>query len=202
MKEPKIKPKRVKMDVPVVPVVGDAGIAASGLAFGKIVPVLIVDDQSCPDLSELIRVHEHIPEGGDLTTQWVTQKTALGKPRVGLLVDFIRPVRLTCMIAFDLNRHSLLIDQIIKVSKTHLMIGKVGDRYVTSMNRPKIHLDVPETGFGPVWDKIYRDTLHRSFRKKGNSKRAADRLVDDFLKTRADMATFSVDRERSSGEAS
>lgn len=192
MSDDRIGPKKIKVLAPLLPVVGDAGIAHPGLAHGKIVPLVIVDDSACPQLSELIRVHEHVIEGGDLTTQWGTQKNVLGKIKVVLLLDFIRPVEMSCVFGFDLRKHGLVIDQIIRASKAHVMTGKPGDRYIANMNRPKIHLDVPETGFGPVWSEIYTRQTFDEFRRRGLSKKDASRATEEFFKQRDQMAAFSV----------
>lgn len=187
------KPQKIKTSSPLVPVVGDAGIATAGVMSGKIVPFIIVDDSRCPNLSEVIRVHEHTPEGGDVSTQWATQNDVLGRAKVVLLVDFIRPVKLSCVIGFNMPSHAVLIDQMISVGKVNLMTGKSGDRYITSAGRPKISMEIPETGFGPVWKDLYRREMVRKYKKQGNSSKEAQHLADRILADRDQLANFSFD---------
>ena len=53
----------------LVPIVGDAAIATKSIGEGRIVPLIIFDENARPDLAELVRVHQEL-EPGDADCQW------------------------------------------------------------------------------------------------------------------------------------
>lgn len=175
------KPERRRVSVPHLPVVGDAGIAIDGVSQGRMVPLVIVDDSKLPQLSELIRLHEHFDEGGDVNSQWGTQKDLLGKTKIILILEFIRPMKLECVFVFDLRKQGIIVNQIISSARMYIMTGRLGDRYVHKINDPKIYIDIPETGFFPAWNKIYFSDLVQRFKKEGKSQKAAKIAADEFL---------------------
>jgi len=53
----------------LVPIVGDGAIATKSIGEGRIVPLIIFDEQARPDLAELVRIHQEFGLG-DADARW------------------------------------------------------------------------------------------------------------------------------------
>lgn len=147
-----------------VPIVGDAAIAAAPIGDGRLIPLLIIDTSDRADLAELIRIHEHLPPG-DVDIQWGIRPGSSG--RVALFLSFKKPIEAVAILEFDIITQGILIDQILAANVLYLQSGRPGDRLVTTLDAPRIFVEVPDTGFRKDWDKMFRKRLTRSMKIQG-----------------------------------
>jgi len=162
-----------------VRIVGDAAIATGASNEGRLVPLLILDALQRPDIGELIRVHQALGPG-DVEVSWGQRQGRKGT--VTLFLDFHRPVAVSAVLEFDVDRQGGLVDLIVRSRSVYLQAGRDGDRFVTTPDAPRILVEVPDTQFGPVWEKLALRELTRTFRSRGLSRSRARDAARQFLK--------------------
>jgi hypothetical protein len=164
-----------------IAVVGDGAIASPVVGHGRLIPVLILDTENRPDIAECIRVHEHLPPG-DVNTQW--GRISQSNEHVALILSFQRPIELVAIIEFDIVRQGVLVEAILGARATYIQAGRPGDRVKDTLPAPKIIAEIPETGFRPIWDRIFLKEMTRHLRKQGlgrqHAKRAATSAIDEL----------------------
>jgi hypothetical protein len=164
--------KRVfrKLAARPVPIVADAAIATGIIGDGRLIPLIILDASERHDLEELIRVHQYL-RPGDVVSQWATIEDGSG--RIALLLTFEKPMSMTVLIAFDMTKYGGLIDQIIRAKGLYIQAGKAGDRLIHNPDKPKLILEIPDTGFSRTWDGLLRKSVVKRMREAGLSRREA-----------------------------
>ncbi len=126
-------------------IVADGAIASCGVSEGRLIPLVILDTKSRPDVEEFIRVHQYVG-AGDVKSQW---GQLIGHDNtVALNLSFLRPAELVAIIEFDLQRsHGIRVEQILTTRALYIQAGREGDRLIHDMkNLPKVILEVPELG--------------------------------------------------------
>lgn len=183
-----LRPLKLPLGTANIPlrVVGDAGIASGKSDGGRIVPVIILDTSGHPEVAEVIRVHVHF-SAGDVNMQW-----AGGAGAVYLILNFIRPIETTALIAFDLETQWSLVDQIVKVRSVFIQAGRPGDRFIDNVNLPKVRIDIPDLGFKDDWERLLMRQLVANVRKRGVSRWDAKRVAKDVLKEWRDTMSFRM----------
>ncbi len=161
-------------------IAGEGGIAGGTVGDGRLLPVLILDTTSRPDIDEYIRLHENFGPG-DVRVQWAERFENPGE--VLLVLTAERPAELIIVIAFEMREnHGILVDQILKGNGFYLQAGKKGDRVRHTLDRPRIIIEVPDTGFGPHWEKVYTNYTYKALRAKGmdraDAKRGARQAIE------------------------
>jgi hypothetical protein len=135
----------------VVPIVGDGSLAGP-VAEGVNIPVVILDTSNHPKVAEVIRVHAFLPPG-DVRIQWGGVK---GKPDDVLLVlDFVSPIQTRAVLRFSIERQGMLVEMAVTARAIYLQDGQPGDRIMHDIDRQKLLVELPDTGFRPKWDEIY-----------------------------------------------
>lgn len=168
-----------------VRIVGDAALSTRGLHGGRLLPLLLLDTSDRPDISEFIRIHSKTSELGDVKTQWCQIQ---GHDRTAvLLLTFIRPVELFMILEFDIVRQGILVAQALAGQGMYLAIAEhEADRLKENIDRPKVLIDVPDTGFGKTWDDLFYKHLAEDFRGRGlsrsDSRRAARSAIEELRK--------------------
>jgi hypothetical protein len=146
----------------IVKVANDAAIASEGMADGRFVPVIIVDATNRPDLHELARIHGYI-DGGDVECCWCCPR---GEPDVvALSLDFIRPLSTRAHILFDVRKYGGLVDTLIYCRGFYFQPGAPGDRFATSIDAPRILIEIGDLEFDEDWNRILRRTLTKMYRE-------------------------------------
>jgi len=166
-----------------VNIIADAAIASQGVREGKLIPLLIIDHSSRPDLSEFVRLHQHLPPG-DFECQWGQRQGTKGK--IALFLKFIRPSEIFVVFEFDIERQGGLVDQILRAGAVYIQPGQVGDRFITTSDNPKILIHIPDTGFSDEWEIIFMNHLINGFKKRGlkgsKAKDAASMMLKEWRK--------------------
>jgi hypothetical protein len=167
----------------LVPIVGDGAIATKSIGEGRIVPLIIFDEQTRPDLAELVRVHQEFGPG-DAASQWAAVENA--ENAVALIISFRRPMEITAVFQFNLNKYDGFVDQIMSAQTVYVQAGKRGDRLKPNVNAPKIFIEIPDRGFRPFWDDIFYRNAVRRMREGGlnrqRAKQAARQYIEEWRK--------------------
>jgi hypothetical protein len=160
-----------------VPIVGDASIAGR-VAEGVNIPLLILDTSRRPEVEELIRVQALLPPG-DVAFRW---GGSVDDPDVVMLVlDFERPIETRVALRFSIERQGILVDAALKSRAVYLQAGRPGDRLVHDLNRPKMLLDLPDTGFRPKWDRLLLERMTDVVAKRGGLSRNEAKLRAELM---------------------
>lgn len=170
---------RHNREAPPVRIVWDAAIAAGVIGDGRLIPLVILDTSDRPDVAELIRVHQHLTPG-DAACQWGQLEGSKGK--MALLLTFSRPAETILILEFDIVRQGVLVDQILIAKALYVQSGKEGDRFVTTMDAPKILVEVPHTGFEKEWDRIFERRISKEFRGQLNRQEAKN-AAREFIRS-------------------
>ena len=166
----------------VVPIVGDAAIATEGIGHGRLTSLVIIDTTNRPDLTEVIEAQAHLPPG-DVLVQWCV----LPKRHdcIALFLKFQRPVERAAVVEFKIAEQGILVECILQSKGLYIQAGKVGDRLVHDLNRPKMLIEVPDTGIRPQWDKLFFDAVVKQMKRGGlgrrEAKKAAETAVGELL---------------------
>ena len=161
-----------------VPIVGDAAIATKTTAEGRLIPLLILDCSERSDLTEAIRIQK-IVASGDVEVVW--GKLHGKSNRIALFLRFLRPTTRNVIIEFDVERQGILIESILTANGLYIQPGNLGDRLIHDPNRPKMLIEIPDTGFRPYWDKLYASFLMKRFRREGLGRKEARAAIQEYL---------------------
>ena len=195
----KRKSKKVKIsfrsesEAKPVPIVWDAAIATRGLGEGRLIPLVIVDTTERPDFEELVRAHTYLSPG-DANFRWA-QLDAY-KDSVALIIDFIRPAELTVIINFNVARQGVLVDQILRGRGLYIKPGRLGDRLSTTMDSPRILVEVGNLGFEAEWTNIFMKAIVNRFRAEGLNRRQAKGAAQGFIEEWRRLGAFRMGRRQ------
>ena len=135
-----------------------------------LMPLIIIDTTSRADLTEVIEAQAHLPMG-DVIIQWGTLPKRLDC--IALLLKFQRPIERAVLIAFDIAKQGILVEQILQTKGLYIQAGKPGDRLKHDLNGSKMLIEVPDTGIRPYWDKLFFHSVVKSMRRGGLGRRDA-----------------------------
>jgi hypothetical protein len=173
----------------VVPIVGDAAIATVGVGHGRLIPLIIIDTTNRPDLAEVIEAQLHLPVG-DVVVQWGSLPKRHG--HIALFLRFQRPIERAAIIEFDIAKQGILVEHILQSSGLYIQAGNVGDRLKHDLNRPKMLIEVPDTGIRARWDKLYFDVVVKRARKEGLGRREAKEVARAVIGQIRELAKFRM----------
>ena len=179
-----------------VTVVADGAIAGAGFAFGKLVPVVIVDASERPDLCDVMEAHQ-LQQPGDQTITWGRARGTKYDNRfvISLLVHFVRPVESYAFMLFDLEQRAALVNQIVKTKFMYLQAGAPGDRLRNTFNAKRVLIEIPDTGFEKTWNKLLYDSVITSFKKRGLDKKASATAARMAIASLDDLESFRLSRK-------
>ena len=174
-----------------VPIVSDAAIAAAALGDGRLIPLLIIDTTARPDLTEFIRIQEHLPPG-DVDIQWGFLPES--KDRVALVLSFKKPLEAVAILEFDVVTQGVLVDQILTAKVLYLQSGRSGDRFKTTRDAVRVFVEVPDTGFRKRWDGLFHKQLARNMRAKGLSGKQAKQAAAEAIEVMRSVGQLRMTR--------
>jgi hypothetical protein len=176
------KTKILKSDP--ISVVGDGLVSITGRGEGRPIPSIIIDTSHRPDIDDLIRAHENL-RPGDAASQWGT--APLAKASIVLNLRFLKPMQCEFAIAFVPYTHTILIDAILHAQALYLIAGRTGDKLSTTMNHPKIIVEVPRSVFADKWDKRMPKIVAQRFRAQGLTRKEARSAARDKMNSIREM---------------
>jgi len=170
-----MKPKKIeyfakdRREILPLRIVTDAAMSTRGLHGGRILPVVLLDTAGRPDIDDLIRLHQIVNEPGDYIYYWGQIEGHKGT--VAIFLKFIRPVEILAIIEFDIVRHGFLID--LTLSGQGIYIARANgedDLFSKAIDRPRLLVELGDTGFGKKWNEIFHKQVAEHFRDSGLSK--------------------------------
>lgn len=185
--------RKIKGDL-LLPIVRDGAIATPEWGDGRLIPVLVVDCSNRPDVRDLIYAHEHLPPG-DVKITWGRRQ--FQKRTVFLLLEFQRPSEVSAILEFDITEQGGLVDGILHAHGLYLQPLESGARVIEGIDKGKILVEVPDTGFMPTWTEIYRKRLLKKFRKSGLARAEADRATEEHIKRIREIWRMRMNGNRS-----
>ena len=155
--------------------VADGAIATVNTALGRLVPVLIVDTSDRPDIDDTIEAHTTQPPG-DVIVQWGKPTGPGADPAalIHLIIHFIRPIDSYVVIKFG-REQSGLVDQIIRSQLVYLQSGHPGDRLSNTFDDKRILVEIRETGFEEIWEKMFFDSTVAELSSRGLNRKQSIR---------------------------
>lgn len=172
----------------VAPIIADGAIARVDLGEGRVFPLVILDTSLRPDIDAAIAAHA-MEVSGDVRVQW---GQLLGrKDTVLLALSCVRPSEVVIMVEFDLaQHHGILVDGALTNHGLYVQAGRPGDRLKHDIERPKMFVELPDTGFAPIWERIYLSYTDRRFRRAGLSRMAARRAARNAVAMARSVSEF------------
>ena len=85
-----------------------------------------------------------------------------GKNNLSLHVEAARPSEVIFFIRFDLMSHWVIVDQIIRSRALYIQPGRPGDRLRTSLDKPRISIEIGDLGFDHIWESMGHEAVNSS----------------------------------------
>ncbi|WP_139135606.1 hypothetical protein [Micromonospora yangpuensis] len=161
-----------------MPVAADGSIAGP-VADGRMVPLVIIDTTTRPDLDELVRLHDHLSPG-DFTYRW--GQVDRDDDQVALSLQFIRPIEVRATLLFSIEHEGIIVDAALNSRALYLQPGRPGDRLKHDLHRPKILIETPDDDFRDRWEGVVIQRLTKVIRRQKRMPRAeARQLATEWL---------------------
>jgi hypothetical protein len=191
MKQPKIeyKPLDTKTGLPLR-IIADGAIGSRGIFGGRLIPVVIVDTSGRPDVEELVRIHYATASPGDSVVQWGQIENR--EETVVLWLKFIRPAEVSLAIEFRVIGQGILVDQALNGKGIYIQPGREGDRLKYDPNRPKIFIEIGDTGYKDIWETTFKAQLTKHFRTKGLGRSESRRAAAEALEQMRAVTSFRM----------
>ena len=154
-------------------------MATRRVADGRLIPLIILDTSSCPDIEDAVRAHCDLGPG-DVRSTWAAV-SRFDPSRLSLALELLQPSACTIVIEFDLPHHGGLVDQIVRTQGLYLQPGRPGDLIGNSVDRDRILIEVPARAFCSEWERILRKALVKDFRRQGLSKGDAKDATESYI---------------------
>jgi hypothetical protein len=184
------RPTRRRVDpADIVPVVADGSIAGP-VADGRMVPLVIIDTATRPDLDELVRLHDHLSPG-DTTYRW--GQVDRDDDQVALSLQFTRPIEVRATLLFSIEHEGIIVDAALNSGALYLQPGRPGDRLKHDPNRPKILIEAPDDDFRDRWEGVVIQRLTKVIRRRERMPRAeARQLAAEWLDQSRILSRFRM----------
>lgn len=164
----------------IIKIVADGAFATASIADGRLIPVLILDTSSRPDIEDLIKAHRDFSPG-DAKSMW--SQNIKGTEKVWLVISFERPSACRAILEFNIVKDGGTVDQIINSEALYLQSGKEGQRLSTTLGKEgvRILVEVPSSHFKPEWNERLYNTLVSEGRRKSLSKALAKEYASGVI---------------------
>jgi hypothetical protein len=186
-------PIRHEGEAKPVPIVSDAAIATRGYADGQLIPLVILDTTTRPDIDTMILAHRDLGPGDSRAIWGRPSQFALDTVRLALTVT--NPSQCTILIDFDIVRQGGIVDQIVHTEGLYIQGGRPGDRLRTTMDNPKISVEVPSKHFRTEWDKLLSKAQFKEYRRMGLSRSDAKRSTESFIRSWREFNSHRMERD-------
>jgi hypothetical protein len=168
----------------LVNIINDGLVSTVERGEGRFIPSLILDTTPYPEIDDLLRVHLHCPPG-DAESVWA--EMPFSGSNIALNLKFIRPLECEFAISFIPEKHALLIDAILHAQSLYFLSGKASDRLSTTMENPKILVEVPRSEFTTRWEQRLPKIYAKRFRADGLSRPEARRAAVEMIESMREM---------------
>ena len=146
-------------------------------------PVLLLDTSDRPDVAEYIRIQKSF-EPGDVTFQSGRVRDTTKEQSPSSSTFFGQSNHST---EFDIVKQGILVELALTGHGLYLTKANApDDRLKKDFERPKIIVEIGDTGFQEVWDKKFHEYMAKHYRKMGlgraHSRRAARSVIEELRK--------------------
>jgi hypothetical protein len=179
-------------DSTIIQIVHEGAIAIHGIGEGRMIPVLVVDCSQKIELLDLIYAHKELPPG-DVTVTWCMPKN--DKNKVSLYLEFSKPSAVNALLQFDIEKQGGVVDGILHANALYLQPTESGKRVIDGLENEKILAEIPDTGFFPMWEKLYTETLIKVFKRYGFSRSEAKIATEQHKKMLRDIWVRRMKRD-------
>jgi hypothetical protein len=168
-----------------VRIVSDAVVSTRGTYGGRLLLVLMLDTTDRPDIEEFIRLHQGMGPG-DVNVQWGQVDGHDGT--AALFLKFIRPMDLFMVLEFEIAKRGFMVDQILTGQGLYICKANGNDdRLMKDPDRPKVIVEVPDTGFAETWDKLFHKQLAKGLQEvhhlgRAEARRGAHSVIAEWRK--------------------
>lgn len=162
----------------IVSVIGDGGIGHPEVKDGHIIPVLVVDCTGNRALIDVCHLQQDTPPG-DVNSVW--RWNLLDRRNVYLRLDFVRPVKTSATIRFDVQTQGGLVCGIITAHAFYLQPSIFGLKVSESFHKPKILIEVPSHVTPPSWYSNFESQLVKRYRHDGYDKVQARQAAKQYM---------------------
>ena len=153
--------KVAKKDEIIASVASTGSVSSTGIANGRMVPVVMLQSDEGKIIETAIKAHMGI-ENGSCQSQWGC--TTDGNTII-LSLEISSPVAVKIMIPLDIIEKGATVDQIIHTQCLWLMTGEPGMRLSENLNKERILLEIPSREFASEWRRIYKKKYCNHLRK-------------------------------------
>ena len=155
-------------------VVSCSTLTSVGIANGKTIPVIFVENDSENKIESSILLHQNVKQGM-CSTQWgITDDS-----KYALFLEFSLPTENRIVLLFDILKHGYIVAHILRMQCMYLMIGTKGAKLSQHLNSPKLLIEVKNEDFLPEWNKIFKKEYTKHLKKKHKlSKKDASEIFD------------------------
>lgn len=168
-----------KEQIPV-PIVADAAVASVQTKGGLLVPVLLIDTSSRPDIENLIRFHM-LQSSGECKSIWA-HLDPNEMNAINLILQFLSPSKCSIVLEFDILKQGGIVDHIVQAEALYLYPARPGERFKDDMTRESILVEVPSERFAAEWDRMFDSALQEEGRRSGLSKKQAQEYAQEVKK--------------------
>jgi hypothetical protein len=165
-------------------------VSTRGLSGGRLIPLVILDTSDRPDIEEYIRIHQTAEKPGDVNTQWGQIEGHEGT--AALFLSFIRPAEMTMILEFNVVKQGILVEQALIGKGLYIQAGREGDRLIKDPDRQKVLIEIGDTGFRPIWDKVFHKQMEAHFRSEGLDRHEARRAARAFIEELRNFGNFRM----------
>ena len=161
-----------------MPIVSDGVIASPVVGDGRLIPVLLLDCTNHPEFINLIKIHQNTPPG-DVICRW--GYNPFNRRFVELELNFLRPVELEIKILFDLRTQPAIADSIVQAKSVYLQESHSNGRLASSMDKPRIIIEVPPKTKLPKWDSMLLAQIEKKMKQDGVGKKSLKNAAEQHL---------------------
>jgi len=168
-----------KIEMEPVPIISDGAVATKGFGDGRTIPVLIIDTSKRPDIEDLVHAHQHLGSG-NVESSW-SKPSRFNARNLRLVLSFSKLCQCVVILEFDILRQGGVIDQIINAEGVYIQPGRDGDRVSTTIDKPRLAVEVHSKYFKSEWEQIFLKCLTKKFKKDGLTQKNAKQAAKEFL---------------------
>lgn len=154
-------------------------LTVQGVANGRTIPVLFVENDNENKIGSTINFHQTLKHGV-CSTQWgVTEDNKY----VLLFLNFSIPTETSIVLFFDILKYGHVVTHIIRMQCLYLAIGNKNSKLSENMDSPKVLIEVKNDEFLKEWTEIFKKEYTKYLRKKHKlSKKEAIDVFDRITK--------------------
>lgn len=172
-----------------VPIAADAAISTVIFGEGRLIPLLILNTSNRPDIEDMIKAQVHLPPG-DVESQW--GRLLEMESTVSLILKFTRPSEVFVLLCFNVSKQGILIETILKSKALYLQAGRPGDRFITTIDTPRMLIEVPDMDFQKEWNKIWPKEIAKTLRSDGLKRKEAKLAAEKIIKEMQKVSGFHM----------